>query len=544
METREIGSAPTVADGYEQPEFEVAIIGAGAGGICAGVKLAEIGVTDVVLIDRADGMGGTWLFNTYPGVGADLPALAYQFSFARKHDWNRFFANGTEIQDYHLNIAREAGLDKKLRLGTDIVKEEWDEANHLWRLHVADGGQITARFVISAVGAYLKPKDKPAIEGLADFKGEVMIPSAWNHDYDFRGKRVGIVGVGSSTVQIAPSLAPYVERMDIYQRTTQWYFPKPDFRMPGWMKQGLRIPGVAMVLHDWIVLGAIDIGLRVLVHTPNRLFRAASWPVDSIARGLYRGWLRIKVRDPEVRAKLVPKYGPGCTRGTLGGDYLPVFNRDNVELITDPIARVTENGLVAADGTVREIDALVLATGYEVFSDPESYREGAIIGRDGFDLGTFFNTEGLQAYYSTAVAGLPNRWIMVGPYSWTGTAFHYILENAMRNINRAIGEARSRGVTKTEVCKEAQDRYHAELMKNGRNIAYYFSVHCAGSNTYFVNSQGDSPYVRPVPLLQNRRDSVNYPIDDYSYERLPSPSVAVAAVRSGNEEERADALQG
>ena len=505
----------------EQPEYEVAIIGAGAGGICAGVKLAEIGVTDVVLIDRANGMGGTWLFNTYPGVGADLPTLAYQFSFARKHDWDRFFASGKEIQEYHLEVARAAGLDRKVRLGTDIVKEEWDEANHLWRLHIAGGGQITARFVISAVGAYLRPKDKPAIPGLDDFAGEVMIPAAWNHDYDFRGKRVGIIGVGSSTVQIAPSIAPLVEHLHIYQRTTQWYFPKPDFVMPGWLKQVLRIPGVAGVLHDGIVLGVIELALRVLVHTPSRLFNAASWPFDSVARSLYKGWLRIKVRDPEIRRKLVPAYGPGCTRGTLGGDYLPVFNRENVELVTDPIARITAAGIECSDGTTREIDALILATGYEVFSDPESYREGAVVGRDGFDLGTFFNEQGLQAYHSTAVAGLPNRWIMVGPYSWTGTAFHYILENAMRNINRAIGEARSRGVTKTEVRKSAQDRYHAELMRKGRNIAYYFSVHCAGSNTYFVNSHGDSPYVRPATLLQNRRDSVNYPLDDYTYETLP-----------------------
>jgi cation diffusion facilitator CzcD-associated flavoprotein CzcO len=334
----------------EHPDFEVAIIGAGAGGICAGVKLAEIGVTDIVLIDRASGMGGTWLFNTYPGVGADLPTLAYQFSFARKHDWERFFASGREIQDYHLAVARAAGLDRKVRLDTDIVKEEWDEANHLWRLHIADGGQITARFVISAVGAYLRPKDKPAIPGLDEFTGEVMIPAAWNHDYDFRGKRVGIIGVGSSTVQIAPSLAPLVEHLDIYQRTTQWYFPKPDFAVPGWLKQTLRIPGLAAAVHDGFVLGAIELALRILVHTPSRLFAAVSWPFDSAARSLYRGWLRIKVRDPEVRKKLVPAYGPGCTRGTLGGDYLPVFNRDNVELVTDPISRVTATASSAVTG--------------------------------------------------------------------------------------------------------------------------------------------------------------------------------------------------
>lgn len=505
-----------------RPQYEVAIIGAGAGGICAGVKLADIGVTDFVIIDRAPGLGGTWLYNTYPGVGADLPAVAYQFSFARKPDWSRIFATGKEIQEYHLGIARRAGLDRKTRLNTDIVREQWDEANHLWRLHIRDGGEITARFVISAVGAYLKPKDKPAIPGLEDFRGEVMIPAAWNHDYDFTGKRVGIIGVGSSTVQIAPELAPLVRQLDVYQRTPQWYFPKPDLPMSRWMQRGLRVPGVAAALNGTALAG-IDMGLRGLIRMPDWLMRAGARPVDSGARGLYRTWLAIKVRDPQTRRKLVPHYGPGCTRGTLGGAYLPTFNRRNVELITDPIARITENAIVSSDGTRRPIDALVLATGYEMFSDPESYREGTILGADGFDLGRFFNEQGLRAYRSTAVAGLPNRWMMVGPYAWTGTAFHYILENSMRNINRAMDTARKRGATRTEVRLDAQERYHRALMRRGRNIAYYFTFRCAGSNTYFVNSQGDSPYVRPDSLVRSRREGVHYPLDDYTYERLPSP---------------------
>lgn len=506
--------------GAVRPDVEVAIIGAGAGGICAGAKLHDIGVTDVLLIDRASEMGGTWLFNTYPGVGADIPAVAYQFSFARKHDWSRFFATGAEIQEYHLEVARRYGLDKKTRLETDIVREEWDEANHLWQLHTATGDTITARFVISAIGVYLRPKDRPDIPGLDSFRGEVMIPSAWNHDYDFTGKRVGIIGVGSSTVQIAPSLAPHVSRLDIYQRTTQWYFPKPDFAVPRWMQRLLAINGVSAFMNG-LGLCFVEMGLRVLVHTPERVFRATAPIFDSVGRALYRGWLRIKVRDPKVRQALVPQYGPGCTRGTLGGDYLPTLNRDHVELVTDSIARITDSAIVTADGTVREIDALVLATGYEVFSDPESYREGTVIGAAGFDLAKFFNAEGLQAYQSTAVAGLPNRWILVGPYSWTGTGFHYILETAMCSISRAVQAARERQATRIEVRKDAQDRYHSRLMQRNRNIAHYFGIHCAGSNTYFVNSHGQSPYVRPSSLLQTRREVANFPLDDYSYERLP-----------------------
>lgn len=504
----------------ENPQHEVAIVGAGAGGICAAVKLAEIGVTDVVLLERADKMGGTWQANTYPGVGADIPALAYQFSFARKHDWKRFFGTGAEIQAYHLGIAEKYGLPAKTRLGVTVESEVWDEDNHLWRLNLAGGECVTARFVICATGAYLNPKENPDIPGLTRFNGKTLIPSRWDHDYDLRGKRVGIVGVGSSTVQIAPAIADTVTSLDIYQRTPQWYFPKPDFDVPWILRQLLRIPGVSGGLHG-IALVFIELGLRFLVHAPASLFRRGAPVFDSASRLLYRRWLRIKVRDKSVREALVPRYGPGCTRGTLGGDYLPVFNRDNVTLVADGIREITENAVVAADGTTRKVDTLILATGYEVFSDPESYRDGVVKGANGFDLGTFFNTEGLQAYLSTAVAGMPNRWLMVGPYSWTGTGFHYILENAMISITRSISAARERGATRVEVKASAMREFHDQILRDGANIDYYFNVHCAGSNTYFVNSHGQSPYVRPASLLQNHRRAKNFPLDDLAFGRLP-----------------------
>ncbi|NNG98081.1 flavin-containing monooxygenase [Gordonia araii] len=500
-------------------DYEVAIIGAGAGGICAGIKLQEMGIDDFALIERADDLGGTWRANTYPNVGADLPFLAYQFSFAPKGDWDYFFAKGDQIQEYHVGLARDAGLEAKTIFNTEIIREEWDEPNHRWLLHTAAGQRITARFVLSAVGAYINPKDKPDIDGLSSFAGKVMIPAGWDHDYDFTGKRAAVIGVGSSSVQIAPALAEQVAHLDIYQRTPQWYFPKPDFATPRWLQRLLGLPRLAGLFHE-AILAVLELGLRVLIYTPQWLFRPGARVFDAAGHGLYRLWLRLCVRDKETRNKLNPKYGPGCTRGTLGGGYLSVFNRDNVDLHTTPIERIEPDAIVTADGVRRPIDALVLATGYEMFSDPETYREGTVLGRDGFDLGKYYNTVGLRAYHSTAVAGLPNRWILVGPYSWTGTAFHYILENATRHITAVLGEARERGATRVEVTEQAQDRFHQEMVEKGRNLAHYFSVHCAGSNTYFVNSQGDAVYVRPWTIYQSRKRSVGFDRADYRFGAL------------------------
>ncbi|GED96652.1 flavin-containing monooxygenase [Gordonia crocea] len=515
-------------------DVEVAIIGAGAGGICAGIKLQEIGIDDFVLIERADDLGGTWRANTYPNVGADLPFLAYQFSFAPKNDWSHFFAKGDEIQDYHVGLAKDAGLDAKTIFGTEVVREQWDEHNHHWELHTATGQTITARFVLSAVGAYINPKDKPDIEGLSTFEGKVVIPSGWDHDYDFAGKRVAVIGVGSSAVQIAPALAEQVEHLDIYQRTPQWYFPKPDFATPRWLQRALGLPRLAGWLHE-AILAVMELGLRVLIYTPRWLFAPAANTFDRAGHALYRLWLRLCVKDRETRRKLDPSYGPGCTRGTLGGGYLSVFNRDNVALHTTGIDHIEPDAVVTADGVRRPIDALVLATGYEMFSDPETYREGTVVGHNGFDLGRYYNSVGLRAYHSTAVAGLPNRWMLVGPYSWTGTAFHYILENATRHITAVLDETRDRGATRVEVTEQAQARFHDDMVKRGQNLAHYFSIHCAGSNTYFVNSQGESVYVRPWTIYQSRRRSVEFDRSDYRFTSgRPTPAESEASLSAVN----------
>ncbi|WOC14262.1 flavin-containing monooxygenase [Gordonia sp. MP11Mi] len=509
------------------PDFHVAIIGAGAGGICAGIKLQKLGITDFVILERTSEMGGTWAANTYPNVGADLPFLAYQFSFAPKADWDHFFAKGDQIQDYHLGLAIDAGLHHKTMLDTEVRKEEWDEERLLWRLRIGDGSTITARFVLSAVGAYINPKDRPTIPGLDEFSGEVMIPSRWNHDYDFAGKRAAVIGVGSSSVQIAPALAEEVEHLDVYQRTPQRYFPKPDFRTPRWMQRLLRLPTVAGQLHE-AILGVLEIGLRVLIYTPKPLFNVGATVFDFVGDRLYNLWLWLCVRSKEDRNKLRPSFGAACTRGTLGGGYLSIFNRDNVELHTEGIDHLTADSIVTRDGLDHPIDVLVLATGYEMFSDPETYREDTVLGYGGFDLGRFYNTHGLRAYHSTAVAGLPNRWLLVGPYSWTGTAFHYILENATRHIMAVLTEARVRDATRVEVRQEAQDKFHADMVDKGANIARYFNVNCAGSNTYFVNSHGDAVYVRPWTIYQSRRRSVDFDRTDYSFSSTPNTVVRPA----------------
>lgn len=521
--------------GAESPQYEVAVIGAGPGGLAAAVRLKQAAIGSFVILERAERIGGSWRDNDYPGICVDIPSITYQYSFARNPNWSRVFASGAEVLAYHERVAERFGLGPHVRFGFDVVREEWDDDAHLWRLHAADGDAVSARFLISAIGAFIKPKEDPGIPGLEHFEGKIQRPCGWDHGYDHAGKRVAVIGTGASSVQITPSIAPEVELLEVYQRTPVWCLPKPNPPIPPAVQRVLGIPGVAKVLNG-VALAGVELGLRTLVYTPAWAARNMVRAGDAAAKAAYRRYVASVVRDPELREALTPSYGPVAKRPTASNSFLRAFNRDNVELITTPIECFTANGVRTADGDEHELDMIVLATGYELFSDPESYRPGAVVGRDGFDLGAYYAEQRLQAYESVAVPGLPNRWTLVGPYSWTGTGWHALVEIGAEHAVRAIGEARRRGASVIEVRKRAHDAYHARVLARSRNIRYYLNELNGGVRTYYRNSQGDSTYIRPSSYLEALRGARRFPFDDYRFTRRGA-SVAVGpsrVVRAGS----------
>ncbi|MGX1804191.1 flavin-containing monooxygenase [Nocardia sp. NPDC055321] len=498
------------------PEFEVAVIGAGPGGIAAAVKLRRAGIDDFVVLERADEVGGSWHENHYPGLGVDIPALAYQYSFARKADWTRVFPLGAEVKRYHVEVAHRFGVHERVRFGAEVEREEWDEDAGHWTLHLADGSAVTARFVISAVGAFVRPKVDVGIPGARTFKGKVLRPSSWDDDYDLTGKRVGVIGTGASAVQIIPAIAPRVEHLTVFQRTPVWSLPKPDFPVPPAVRRVLSVPGVQPFLHG-SALVVIDLALRLAVGAPPAVTHPVLDRFDAVCRSLYRRYLTRVVDDPATRASLTPNFGPVAKRPTMSNGYLRAYNRDNVELVTAPIEKITPTGVRTGDATLRRFDAIVLATGYEVFSDPETYRTGTVVGRNGFDLAKFYHEEGLQAYQSVSVPGLPNRWTLVGPYSWTGSGWHAFVEMTADHAVRAIGETRRRGAGWCEIRRDAAEAYHRRVYERGEPLRYYLADLNGHVPTYYRNSQGDTTYVRPSGFFEARRGNRRFPLDDYAY---------------------------
>jgi cation diffusion facilitator CzcD-associated flavoprotein CzcO len=499
-----------------EPDYEVVVIGAGPGGIAAGVALKRSGLDSFAILERCDDLGGSWRDNTYPGIGVDVPSIAYQYSFARNSQWTRLFAKGPEVLAYHRRVAEEFGLMPHIHFSTGVEREVWNDKTRRWTLHTTRG-VITSRFVISAVGAFLNPKDDPGVPGWQDFAGHTLRPAAWDHSYDLRGKCVAIVGTGASSVQITPAIAEHVATLDVYQRTPVWCLPKPDFALGATTHRLLGIPGVAAGMHG-VGLAGVEAALRAIVYTPPAVMKPLMRGFDAGSRAGYRAYLRARVHDPRDRAGLAPSFGPLAKRPTLSNTFLTAFNRPNTHLITTAIDRIEATGVRDVNGTLREVDALILATGYELFSDPESYRPGTVVGRDGFDLGEYYTEHGLQAYESVSLPKLPNRWTLVGPYSWTGTGWHALVEITSAHAVRAISEARRRGATHVEVTQQAHDAYHAALRRRGRNINHYFGELNAGVRTYYVNSQGDMPYIRPSSLLQARRASRHFPLEDYRFD--------------------------
>jgi cation diffusion facilitator CzcD-associated flavoprotein CzcO len=315
-------------------------------------------------------------------------------------------------------------------------------------------------------------------------------------------------------VQIVPSIAEDVARLDVYQRTPIWIAPKFDPHIPGWMKGMFR----RLPFTERIVRGVVSAAVEFIVVTMPLKFQRFPRVVHAVERRNKR-FLARQVRDPATRRKLTPQYGLGCKRPSVSNDYLRTFNRENVDLITERIETVTERGIQTEDGTEREVDALILATGFRLASDPENFHRTPVRGRAGFDLAERYEEHRLKAYESISMPGLPNHFMIFGPYGWTGASWHVLVQTASTHIIRVLEETRRRGSTCVEVSEEATDRYHEGVLERMTD-SLWFSNRCEGANSYYFDHHGDVPYVRPSSGREARRAARTFPLSDYRYDEL------------------------
>lgn len=482
---------------HDRPPSErrrrVIVIGAGPAGISSAYYLREAGYTEVTVLDRAEEVGGTWQRNRYPGLACDVMSHAYSFSFALNPNWTRSYAAQPEILAYMRDTVDRLGLRPFFRLGTGVRSACWNDADATWTVTTDDGEELTAEVLISGQGMFGE-LNLPQIEGRDTFTGVAMHTGAWDDSVDLRGRRVAVIGSAASAVQSIPEIAKVAGQLSVFQRSANWVLPKEDHAHPPEQLELFRTDPEALRAHRDMIMTFI--GSNPPFGNPDILAGAEFVGVDAIA----------VVADPETRARLRPSTPWGCLRPLFSNDYYPTFNRPNVELITEPIARITPTGILTADGTAREIDVIVFATGYRV--DQFASRI-PITGRDGRSLDEAWS-EGAQAHLGITTSGFPNLFILYGPNTNQGSLIAMIEFEAQYAV-KMLQAMDAADVDWVDVRPEVMAAYNETLQDAISKVEVWH----AGCSHYYLSPSGRIVTQYPYSMF-TYRDAVAEPdLDEF-----------------------------
>ncbi len=475
-------------------QLRFAIIGAGMAGILAAIELEQEGLDDFTIYEKADRVGGTWRENTYPGIACDVPSHLYSYSFALNPGWSHTYSPGAEIQSYFERVAAERAVVDRVRFGDEVVKCQFDGG--LWQLETAHGHRDEVDVVIAATGVLHHPR-YPDIEGLDTFGGAAFHSARWDHGVAIEGARVGIVGTGSSAVQIVSAIVGRAGRVSLFQRTAQWIMPIPN---PAYSEEQRR------------EFGREAAALRQLYDGLSEIFDAFSdGVVDADSEAMHRieeaclANLEDNVTDPDLRERLRPSYRAACKRLIVSPDFYEAIQRPNAELVTSPIERVERAGVRTADGRLHELDVLVLATGFKVDAFMRPMR---IKGRNGRELDEAW-TPRPEAYLSISVPEFPNLFMLNGPNGPVGNfSLIQVAELQMNYILQLVQELRS-GRSEVSPTPEALARFEADRLEASRN-----TIWSTGCRSWYLDDRG-VPMVWPWPFSRFREAMAKPELADY-----------------------------
>ena len=492
-----------------EQHVDVIIVGAGFAGIGAAIQLKRLGYQNFVLLDRQPDLGGTWYVNHYPGLACDVPTTTYSYFFEPNPNWSRLFSTGTEIKQYADDVADKYDIRRHIRFNTGVEGARWDAEAALWRVMLADGETLSARYLITATG-FLSQPHTPDIPGIHDFEGTVIHTTAWDDDFDPAGKRIGLIGTGATAVQLIPELAKKAGDLTVYQRTAIYVVPKVDFRYPERVKRLFARVPLAQRAVRAVTDAIYELFNFVVLHHRQTLFRRLNIGAADVSK-LYR-WA--VVRDPEMRRKLTPDYDFGCKRPTFSNSYYRTFTQPNVDLQTSGIDHIEPDAVVAADGTRTPIDTLVLATGFDLWEANIPAIE--VIGRDGRNLGKWWRENRFQAYQGVSVPYFPNYLSLASPYAFIGLNFFNAMEYQMRIMDKLFAEVERRGAHTFEVTEEANARFLDQMTTQVGDTVFALG-HCESARSYYFNPHGEATLLRPMTARAAIKQATEFPLSDYHF---------------------------
>lgn len=451
-----------------QRELEVCIVGAGMSGLLMGIRLVQAGIRSFRIHEKAASLGGTWRENTYPGLTCDVPSFFYSYSFEPNLDWSRRFSPGPEILAYFERVAAKYRLLPHIRFGDEIRSARHQDGR--WQIESADGSRTRADVLITACGALHRWR-LPAIDGLEKFEGALFHSAAWDHGVELAGRRVGVVGNGSSGVQMMAPLSELASQLTLFQRTAQWIMPMGNHAYtPAERQRKRRFPFLARLARLYY----------------QQMFEAFSGAVVEPGRRRQavaercRAYLA-SVEDPELRRKLTPDHEPMCKRLIMSRDFYPTLRKPHVSLVTEGIDHVEARGVVTRDGRLHELDVLVLATGF----DTHAWGIDHVVGERGVSLRQAW-AEGSRAYRSVAMPGFPNFFMLVGPNSPIGNiSLIDVSEVQASYIMQCLKLLQKGRIAALAPTPEATRAFHADLLDAMKD-----TVWVTGCKSWYLDADG------------------------------------------------------
>ena len=480
----------------------IVIIGAGSAGLCTAVNLHEAGIDDYVILEKGTGVGGTWYWNRYPGAECDVQSHLYSFSFEPKTDWSQPFAGQAEILQYLEDIADKYDVRRHVRFDHQVAALNWqDDAAH-WRITLGDGTVMTAQIVVSAIGMFNNIV-WPDIPGIEDFRGHSWHSARWNHDHDITGERVGVIGIAASAIQFAPEIAPVVGQLKLFQRTANWVVPKPNTPYTE-----------AQLAHFRAHPEAVEESRQSIYDVWNTL---ATFGDKKVLKEIEEaGLARIaEVKDPETRRKLTPDHPFGCKRPLFSDLYYPIFNRDNVTLVTDDIERITPDGVRTQDGVLHELDTIIYSTGFYTTSYLTALD---VTGRGGVHIREAWE-DGAQAYLGMNTSGFPNLFMLYGPNTNQGCIL-FMLERQVDYVMRQIERMDAEQLDWIDIRQDVMDTFNEKLQQDIQNVEVW-QAEC-GNEFYYRSKSGRLVTQWPHSMDEFTAQTSRPNPDDFEVGRAPA----------------------